>query len=159
MSLQRRILKGIDDQRPVLSHSEKRGPLNELIDQYMIHAIHNDVLPNITNLTTGLELKEALELLDAELELELIKRYSDSQRAVLYPHLKLATSIPESPDKVAERGLKHFLIKATVMTAYLFIGGVLFAAYRSGGLGDSKVIGPIMSTVSDVAKLIFSTPK
>lgn len=157
MSLQRRILKGIDDQRPVLSHSDKRGPLNELIDQYMLHAIHNDALPNITNLTTGLELKQALELLDAELELELIKNYADAQRAVLFPHLKLATSIPEAPEKAETRKLKHFLIKTAFITLQLFIGGVLFAAYRAGGLPDSKVIGPIMSTVSDVAKLIFST--
>ncbi len=156
MSLQRKILKGIDDHRPVLSHSDQRGPLNELIEQYMLHAIHNDALPNITNLTTGLELKSALELLDPELELELVKRYSDAQRAVLYPHLTLAAAVPEAPEKAEGRKLRHFLIKSAVVSSYLFIGGVLFAAYRGGGLGDSKVIGPIMSLASDAAKLIFS---
>ena len=156
MSLQRKILKGIDDQRPVLSHSDQRGPLNELIEQYMLHAIHNDALPNITNLTTGLELKQALELLDAELELELVKKYSDAQRAVLFPHLKLASSLPEEPEKADKRKLRHFLIKTAVISGYLFVGGVMFAAWRSGALGDSKIIGPIMSLASDTAKLIFS---
>ena len=157
MSLQRKILKGINDQRPVLTHSDKRGPLNELIDQYMLHAIHNDALPNINNLTTGQELKEALELLEPEVELELIKNYSDSQRAIFFPHLKPVSSVPEAPEKVDERKLKHFLIKAGFICMNLFVGGVLFAAYRAGGLPDSKVIGPIMSMVSDVAKVIFST--
>lgn len=156
MTLQRRILKGIDDQRPVLDHSEKRGPLNELIDAYMFHAIHNDALPNVTVATTGAQLKDALELLEPEIELELLKKYSDGQRAILYPHLKLA-NMHESPEKVEERRLRHWLIKTGFILVNLFIGGVFFAAYRSGDLPDSKVVGPIMSMVTEVAKLIFSS--
>lgn len=158
MSLCERILSGVRDDSLVLSKAESRGPLHELIDAYMLYAIHNDLLPNITVATTGRELKDALELLEPDIELELLRKYSDAQTAILYPHLKKATE--ESAEVVASRNLRHTLIKMVTITALILVitgvGAVSAVAYRNGKLPDNKVITVFMQFATDVAKLIFS---
>lgn len=161
MSLQRRILRTIDDAKPVLSHSDQNQPLKDLIASYMVHAVHNDQLPNITNLTTGLELKEALELLEPDVELDLLKQYSDGRRAALYPHLKPVSSFGESQAAIDERRQRHWMARFFMMTGTVLVlmiaGGVITLGYKAGAMPDSKVFSSIMTTVSDIAKLIFST--
>lgn len=159
MSLNERILKDIRDDSLVLSKAESRGPLNELVDAYMIHALNNDNLPNITVATTGRELKDALELLEPDIELELLKNYSDAQTEILYPHLKKASV--ESAEAVAKRNLNHSLIKMSFMTLLFVliagVGAVGAIAFKSGNLPDAKLVTVFMTFASDMAKLIFTS--
>ncbi len=157
--LHERILHGIKDDSLVLTKAESRGPLHKLVEDYMVLAIHDDQLPNITVATTGRELKDALELLEPEIELELLRKYVDAQNEILYPHLRRAEV--ETAAAVDERKHRHWLIKVTAITLLVFflggVGAVGAIAFRSGNLPDSKVITVLMSFASDVAKLIFSS--
>jgi hypothetical protein len=151
MALQYRILKGIDDVKPVMSHSSAHTPLNNLIASYMKLAVHDDNLPNITQLTTGADFKAAISLLDAEILIDLLKAFVDEQRTVLHGwHPK------ESAEKVADRNLKHWLIKFGAFAFYTTFGGLIFAVYRSGAMDNGDVVKAIFSRAVDVAKLIFS---
>lgn len=158
MALHERILKGVKDDSLVLAKAETRGPLHELIDAYMVYAIHDDQLPNITVATTGRELKDALELLEPDIELELLKKYSDAQTAILYPHLKPAAAV-ETAEVVAKRNLRHWLIKWISIVMLIFflggIGAVTTIGYRTGHI-DNKLITVFVSFAGDIAKLIFS---
>lgn len=151
MALQLRILKGIDDIKPVMSHSSEHTPLNNLIASYMKHAIHDDNLPNITQLTSGADFKAAISLLEPEIMIDLLKAFVDEQRTVLH-----GWQPKESADKVAARDLKHWLIKFGAFAFYTTFGGMVIAVYRSGAMANGDVAKSIFGRAVDVAKLIFS---
>jgi hypothetical protein len=157
MILVRAILKGIADDRALDGHLLVASPLRDLVEQYNKIALHNDHLPKIIALSTGLQLKEAIHQLDPEEQVALLHKYS------------VATKSLDTPDEYSDESLKTdikqfrlFAAKALlvliILITFIMIGATIAIAVKGGTLPNDGVLKTIVSTAGEIIKVIFSTP-
>jgi hypothetical protein len=156
MDLFSQVMQGLDDHKPLLHALETTEAVRALVTEYNAYSQTLFVpLPEVTGFTTGKDFKSAMRKLDADVQLTLLKKYSDVLHGRHIPPV-------ESPEKVADRKLRHFLIKAAVFFAgagfFLIAGAVIAFAYKAGAIAkDGAVTTTITAPAVEIAKLIFNT--
>lgn len=79
------LLAGISDTRVLGEHDAGPSPLDELIKAYQREAQNDDRLPAITPESTGRDLKDAVEQLKPELQVQLLARYNHATKNLSTP--------------------------------------------------------------------------
>jgi hypothetical protein len=150
MALMETVLQRVDDRERVTERMEKSVALRELVEGYQQYTRDDANLANITTLTTGLELKEALRRLTPEAQLTLLKKYSDTIHGVV---------TVEPADQVEERRNRHWLFKLFGLVAssilLIMVASFVSIVVNGHGAGDASVFTSVMSTTLEIAKLIF----
>lgn len=157
MILVRSILKGLADDRALDGHVATASPVRDLVEQYNKIAIHDDNLPKITALSTGLQLKDSIGLLEPEDQVALLHKYT------------VAIKSPEKPDEYKEdaskadvRKMRMFVFKACVVLLAIFVcvmlGVTATVAVKSGTMpNDGGVLKTIVMTTGDILKTMFTS--
>lgn len=162
MPLVRAILKGIADDRTIDSHRLiNSAPLKEFIEQYNRIAAHNDNLPVVTSLTTGEQLKAAVEKMDPDDQVALLYKYSvATQTAESLPTPAPVTVAEDEQIKADARNVRVFMVKAMITMVAVFaciiVGATVAISVKSGVLTDTGVINTIMNTAGQIIRLIIS---
>lgn len=150
MDLLRSVLDGVSDTRLLSDHKEGATPLRGLVTAYTAKALHNDNAPNLTDLSTGADLKAGIEKLEIEDQVLLLTDYLEKCKRIV-PR--------ESEDQIEERKLKNFAIKSfiyvTILVIVLFIGSVTTIAVRSGRLPSNEVLSTFLEFAGEMASLIW----
>jgi hypothetical protein len=154
MDLVKAVLCGVSDTRLLADHKPSAAPLHNLIKVYREKSAHNDNAPNLTDLSTGLDLKEGIEKLSEEDQIVLLHQYLVDSKRIL-PE--------ETPAQIEDRQLKRFVIKAAVwiigFIAVMLFGAVTAIAYRSGVLPSNEVIGTFLEFAGEIVHVIFEGPR
>ncbi|MDR3392337.1 MAG: hypothetical protein P4L77_11445 [Sulfuriferula sp.] len=150
MDLLRSVLDGVSDTRLLSDHKEGATPLRHLISEYTAKALHNDNAPNLTELSTGADLKAGIEKLEIEDQVIMLSDYLEKCKRIV-PR--------ESADQIEERKLKTFAIKSfiyvSITVVVLFIGSVTTIAVRSGRLPSNEVLSTFLEFAGEIAGLIW----
>jgi hypothetical protein len=153
MALMEAVLHRVSDHERVIERMEKSPALRELVESYH-HFTQDDAnLANITSLTTGAELKDALRQLKPEAQIDLLKKYCDTIHGVV---------AAEPAHQVEERRNRHWMLRFCVLvgSSILLIMLATFASVVFKGTGaDTNVFTSVMSTTLEIAKLIFNISK
>lgn len=148
------ILKGVSDSRPVADLSTA-SPLRDLVERYNRYANHDDNLPRVLSLTTGGELKTAIGMMDPEIQVALLHKYSEATKTLDEP-----TVYAEDPVKADERKFRLYvarlMITSFVVLMLIVIGAVIALSVKSGELANEGLISTIMETAAEIVKLILS---
>lgn len=151
MALTEKVFKGIDDTRSVRAHAERSVALKHLLLSYEELAKVDASIPNLTDATTGRELKDAFEMLETESQLRMLNNY----------WFTLHGRSSETEAARDERKHKHWLIKAgVVFTGGLILvitGAVIGLANKSGTMPDNAVLTGILKTAGEVLKVIIGS--
>lgn len=158
MTLVHSILKGIADDRALDGHFHAASPLRDFVEHYNKIALHDDNLPKITALSTGLQLKEAVSLLDAEEQVALLHKYSKATKTLDTPD-----EYREDPAKVEMRKMRMFMFKMCVwflaLLSVIMIGLTVFFAFKHGNMTNEGVFSTLIKTIGEILKVILSTSK
>lgn len=155
-SLVHAILKGIADHRPIDNHISIPSPLRDLIEQYNKVAINNDNLPNILASSTGADLKKAVGMMDPEIQVAILHKYSVATKTLDTP-----TVYAEDPVRVDERRFRLYvaklLITGVIVLALIVIGAVIALSVKSGAIANEGLISTIMTTATEIIKVILGS--
>ena len=154
MALVRAILKGIADDRALDGHLSAASPLRDLVEQYNKMALHNDHLPKIMNLSSGSQLKNAIALLDPELQVKLLHKYSVATKSLDQPE-EYADSIPSEERKFRLFAAK-VLLGGIVLIGCIMIGATIAIAVKGGDLPNNGVLEALVTTAGEIIKVIFA---
>lgn len=156
MGLLLQVLKAIDDNKTISERLGKSEALRKLVDEYTVHQDQDASLPTLTNLTTGRELKSALDMLPPEHQLSILTNYFHKVHGSSPPG-----QIVETPVQIEERKLRHWFVKfATAAIAailLIMVGAVVSVIIKTGTLPNASIFTSIMTTATEILKLIFST--
>lgn len=150
MDLVKQVLNGVSDTRLLSDHHPGASPLQDLIKTYREKSAHNDNAPNLTDLSTGQDLKEGLEKLAVE-----------DQVTMLYEYLCAAKRLvpKETPDQIEERQLKRTAVKAFIwvsgVVVIMLIGAVTTIGVRSGLAPSNELVGTYLEFAGEIAHLIW----
>lgn len=180
MSLVQAILKGMSDDEIADSNVVIPTPVRELMKRYNRIALNDDDLLQITETTTGKELKAAIEMMEPEMQLVLLNTYVHAQRAAIdfttsqthafefslgQTQLGPAPATPATPTETEtpdQRDKRQFRLFAKVSLLFFFCGvlmvsgGALMFAMFTGSVGWSAWNKTFFITVSQIANLIFT---
>jgi hypothetical protein len=152
--LAQQILKGIDDDYPLTPLVCGPSPLGDLIAGYSKEpeAVTTPVTPQMT----GAQFKEALDKINPESLVTLLAKYSAATKSLMTP-----TVYAEDPEKRDSRRLRHWMMKGAFVVsstiALIVVGASMAIAYRTGVV-DNALVQTLMTTASDILKLLLSTP-
>lgn len=150
MDLLRSVLDGVSDTRLLSDHKDGPTPLRHLITEYTAKALHNDNAPNLTDLSTGADLKAGIEKLEIEDQVVLLSDYLEKCKRIV-PR--------ESETQIEDRKLRNLAIKSfiyvTITVIVLFIGSITTIAVRSGRLPSNEVLGTFLEFAGEMASLIW----
>jgi hypothetical protein len=150
VDLLRSVLDGVSDTRLLSDHKDGPTPLRHLITEYAAKALHNDNAPNLTDLSTGADLKAGIEKLEIEDQVILLTDYLEKCKRI---------APRESEDQIEERKLKSLAIKSfiyvSVAVVVLFIGSVTTIAVRSGRLPSNEILSTFLEFASEIVSLIW----
>lgn len=151
MALLNQVLEGVSDSRLLNDHREGPSPLRSLIKAYTEKAAHNDNAPNLTDQSTGHDLKLGISKLEPE-----------DQMILLYDYLVGCKRIipPECESEKEDRKLRHTAIRWVIAT-FCLMGMMLFGAVTSiavhrGIAPSNEVVSTFLETAGEVAEFIFS---
>jgi hypothetical protein len=151
--LSQQILKGIEDDQPVIPLVCLRSPLSDLLDGYRKEP--EAAAYPIGAETTGAEFKAALDRLNPEVLVTLLSKYSIATKSLLTP-----TVYAEDPEKTENRRLRHWLVKFGAITftsiAFIVVGASMAIAYKAGVV-DNALVQTAMAAATEIFKLVFTT--
>ncbi len=151
MSLVEEVLKGIRDDRK-LSEKESEA-MTRLLDSYNEIAKDNDHIPNLTDDSTGADLKAGIAKASPPQQVELLRDY------LINTHALTGVATPEDPDKAEKRRLRSWLIRfsaiAGFVLTFILIGAISVVGYRAGAF-DNAVISTLMNTATEIIKLWYT---
>lgn len=152
------ILKGIADTRTIDAHISIPSPLRDLIEQYNKIARNDDRLPAILASSTGKELKDAVNLMDPEIQVAMLHKYSIATKTLDTP-----TVYAEDPIKSDERRFRLYVAKVLVtgliVLMLVVIGAVIALSVKSGALANEGLISTIMTTATEIIKVMIGSSK
>lgn len=156
MTLVKAILKGISDDRIIGNHIAIASPMRDLIEQYNKLAFNNDALPPVLSTSTGEQLKQAVAMLDPEIQVALLHKYSVATKTLDTP-----TLYAEDPIKADERKFRIYVAKlfVTMIAIMMFVlmGVVIALSVKDGKLANEGVIQTLMETAGEIIKLIIGS--
>lgn len=118
------VFSDIEDDK-VLSHKSPESSLGKLIAQYSEHAVKIDRLPDMTQTSTGADLKRGIGLMAAEDQIQLAYHYLLNQGII----------DDDANDRQEERRFRRRLIMTGVVvgTAFTFLmaGAVLAFTFKN----------------------------
>jgi hypothetical protein len=148
VTLLRRVLEGISDTRLLSDHKDGPSPLRLLIKAYSAKAEHNDNAPNVTPTFTGADLKDGIEKLEPECQIELLHEY-------LVAAKKISPSVSE--EEVEDRKIWRLAIKLVMFTTavivILLVGAGVAIAVRRGEL-NVELLKNVLEFITDVIETI-----
>lgn len=147
-----RILKGISDTRAVTDHKPGHMAIDDLVDAYNKKVAHVDELPNMLPESTGRQLKDAIALMDAEDQVQLLYLYLQACGDLPDPNGNLDTEDRE------EHKLKIFLIKGLFFLAgavvLIVTGATAMVAIREGHAANNPAMVALWHTAKEVLTVI-----
>lgn len=150
MDLVREVLKGVSDTRLLTDHKEGPSPLKDLIKAYSAKAAHNDNAANLTELSVGTDLKDGIEHLECEDQVELMHDYLVKAKKILPT---------ETEAQIEERRIRNLAVRSfiyvTIVVVVLFIGAITAIAVRSGKLPSNEVFGTFLDFAGEIVSLIW----
>jgi hypothetical protein len=154
-----RVLKGISDTRAVSDHKPGRLPVDVLVEAYNKKVAHVDELPNMTPLSTGRELKEAILAMDSEDQVELLYVYLQASGELPGPLPGVPVPKPEvETEDQEDHKLKIFLTKVTILLASAVIlivtGATAMVAVREGHAANNPALVALWHTAKEVLTVI-----
>lgn len=153
MSLVERVLDGVSDVRLLSDHRQGStpSPLQQLIADYSELSAHNDNAPNLTELSTGADLKTGIQKLDIEQQVKLLYRYLVNAKRLN----------DESPAELEDRKMRHWSIKFAMwcfaFVVVMLLGAVTAIAVRTGAAPSNELVSTFLDTASGVVRLLFSS--
>lgn len=150
----KQLLKSIPDAHVIGEFLSISAPVKDLVDGYnkIANEDGNDLVP-ITEESTGADLKEALEKLDMADQVRLLAAYGEAMK-----HRDTHSLYVEDPEKRDERQLRIWVVKAfttfVMFIGTLIIGAVVAMGWRTGVM-DGAIVNGVMSTATEIFKLIF----
>lgn len=152
MSFAADILRGLADSKELGEHIDDYA-LQALLDAYNHRAHHDDSLVPLGYHHTGKDLKNALAQLPGEDQLVMLYPYAQAVFQLL-PYV-------EDQRSIDERRLRHWLVKAAFMVLApipcLIAGAMVVIAVREGIMPDGALSSSLMSTATEMLKLIFTS--
>lgn len=150
MDLVREVLSGVSDTRLLVDHKEGPTPLHDLIKSYTAKAAHNDNAPNLTETSVGTDLKDGIEKLECEDQVEMLHDYLVKAKRILPT---------ETEAQIEERRVKNLAVRSfiyvTILVVVLFIGAITAIAVRSGRLPSNEVFGTFLEFVGEIVSFIW----
>jgi hypothetical protein len=152
MNLVTAILKSVSNSKKLAHYPTTASPFNTLIASYKKLAEGDPSLPDLTEASTGYDLKNALNCLDPYDQLRLLHAYVEPSGPVIPT---------EDVAAVEERKLRHWIIRFSMATcaslAWLVVGGIVAISIRSGALPEGAIVNSFMSLITEVMRLIFAS--
>ena len=150
------ILRGVDDAKKLGFDLQAPSPLRDLVQAYNKKAVGGNILPVITTESTGLELKNAIEMLDPRDQVSLLHKYSNDTGDLDTP-----TTYVDDPDSASKRKMRELAIKTGLFLFIIFISGTLSIAgvmFAQGkDITSSPVLKAIAGPVLELIKMIIQT--
>lgn len=150
MDLVRTVLAGVSDGMKLSDHKAGPTPLHRLLKLYEEKASRNDAAPNPTPDFTGADLKNGIEKLSVEDQVELVYGYLENCN-------RLAPI--ESPAEVEDRKLKHLAVKiflwGSLVVILMLFGAVTAIAVRTGALPSNEVVSTFLEFAGDIVDVIW----
>jgi hypothetical protein len=178
MHLVNKVLEVVDDAKTLHEQGEHTPSL--LVMASMVNSLSTKLGHQRLNLKTsiGLQLKEALKKLPRDRQVELLTEFGgDTDFSALgpdsIPHTTQTPYMPAIPypgittedhpmmlqEIIEDRRLKRWVIRCAMyvcMSLFLVMMGAVVALAWRGGLADGAVISSLMTTASEVLKIIIS---
>ncbi len=151
MCLTDQVLLGVSDKRLLTDHQKGATPLQGLMQAYTLKAARNDNAPNLTDLSTGLDLKSGLQKLEPEDQVELMYGYLVSAN-------RLLSTVAEDQRKLRNWVVKIFVGVFAAGTLLTF-GAVTSIAVRTGAAPSNDLVGGFLDMAGDIAHVIFTSSK
>lgn len=152
MALIERILRGVHDQQPVAPHAERSPALKAFLVSYEEQTVVDVTLPVLTHLTSGRELKDAFDMLEPGVQLEMLTVY---WRAIHGGSVE--TVAAENEREQMRWVVKYGLIFIAAVT--VLIAGMIIALASKSGKFENPVTNGILSTAGEILKVIIGTSK
>lgn len=178
------FLEGVVDGSSLLDQGDLAVALLGLVEAYNTLLLHPDDFVRLAHTATGLELKTAIATLEIPDQARLLGIFRRSLltpvgrlKPLPVPAKPVTGATPlftvtEPPDTdplptecgvdfeaVEKRKLKTWLIKGTFFLfapiPCILVGATVAISYKSGALPDSVLASGIMSTATEIVKLIF----
>lgn len=145
------VLTDIDDDALVLTHKSPESATAKLVKEYDVYARRIERLPNMTDTSTGKELKAAIFSMAPEDQIKLAYHY----------YLNTGTLEDEESAEKDERKLKHWVVKWSAFVAgglvLLLVGGALVYSHRcTAETANEPVLNGFLSTAAEIAKILLS---
>lgn len=152
MTLVEKVLKGIDDTRPIYQHADRSVALKAFLKSYEEQTLLDSTLPALTPTTCGRELKDAFGMLEIDVQIRMLNSYWGTLHGKVF----------ESPAVADERRQRHWMVKFAAVSSVVFLllitGGVLAIAQKQGDLPDSAVMNSILKHAGEILKVIIGAP-
>jgi hypothetical protein len=146
-----RVLKRISDTRSVTDHKPGQLPVDALVEAYNQKAIHVDELPNIKPESTGRELKDAIELMEPEDQVEMLHVYLLHSGEVSEP------KAPVESEEVEKRHLNIWFAKGLFLlvcaVVLLICGAMIVLAVREGHANNAAFAG-LLETAKEILDIL-----
>lgn len=158
MALLEAVLARVADHERVTERMEKSTALRDLVDGYHNYARDDATLVNITTLTTGAELKEALRQLKPEAQLTLLKKYSDTVHGVVPPAPPAATVSAEHIEQAEERKNRNWFMRLCMLvisSIVMLVSATFVSIVVKNHGGDAGVFASTLTNIIEIAKLVF----
>lgn len=149
------MFEDIDDDVVVLKHKSADSALGRLVAEYNQHSRRIDRLPDLTETSTGKDLKRGIAMLRTEEQVKLAYHYCLNQGIIE----------DESAASVDSRKFRQWLIKAGVACSAAFMFALMGAvmAYINGHhiqegrpSADNGGVQVFLSTAAEIAKILLS---
>ena len=148
-TLTEKVLKGIDDTRPVHMHADRSAALKAFLNSYDEQTKLDGTLPVLTPSTSGRELKDAFNMLELEIQLKMLSSYWNTVHG----------RNTESEAVRDERRQRHWMIKAGTIfagsLALVVVGAMMAIANKNGELPDSAILNGLLKTAGEILKVII----
>lgn len=148
------ILSGVPDERIVDTHTVIPSPLRDLIRGYNKLALNDPLLAEITESTTGKELKSLVVRLRPEDQIQLLYHYSQAVKSLHSPDVYAHDSTEVEQRKIALL-LKHILAAMIVMFVFFLLGSAAAVAVFTGALQD-VLSTHVVTSMSEIIRFIFA---
>lgn len=151
MNLMTTVLIDIDDDAPVLAHKSTESALAKLVKEYATYSKRIERLPDMTETSTGKDLKTAILTMAPEDQIKLAYHY----------YLACGTLEDEESVEKSERNFKLWVAKAVVVVVagmvLLLVGGAVVYTHRCAPeTANEPVISGFLSTAAEIAKILLS---